>query len=202
MQSKRWYIKNSNLKNSDILRKILEKRDIPESKEEKFLNPLLSDLNNPFNFSDMKKAINLILKVIKDQGKIIIFGDYDVDGITSTSLLHLFFEEYFDYEIDYYIPDRMNEGYGLNVNVVEKIIYQNYDLMITVDCGITAHKELSLAKENNLKTIVTDHHQPGDKLPEADCILDPKIKDCSYPFKNLAGVGVAFKLCQGIVKYK
>lgn len=202
MQSKRWYIKKSNTESNDIIRKILEKRGIPKSKEKEFLNPSLADLNNPFDFSDMKKSVSMILDVIKNNGKIIVFGDYDVDGITSTSLLYLFFKEYFNYELDYYIPDRMQEGYGLNIEAVKNIIAKNYDLMITVDCGITAHKELELAKKNNLKTIVTDHHQPGDKLPEADCILNPKIKDCSYPFKKLAGVGVAFKLCQGIVKYE
>jgi len=202
MQSKRWYIKKSNNENNDIVRKILEKRGISKSKEENFLNPSLSDLCNPFGFIDMKKSISMILDVVKNDGKIIVFGDYDVDGITSTSLLYLFFKEYFNYEIDYYIPDRMEEGYGLNIEAVQKIISKNYDLMITVDCGITAYKELKMAKNNNLKTIVTDHHQPGDKLPDADCILNPKVKDCSYPFKKLAGVGVAFKLCQGIVKYK
>ncbi|MGM0437205.1 MAG: single-stranded-DNA-specific exonuclease RecJ [Bacillota bacterium] len=202
MQSKRWYIKKSNHENNNILRKILEKRGISKSKEDKFLNPSLSDLNNPFDFSDMKKAVSLILEIIEKKGKIIIFGDYDVDGITSTSLLYLFIKEYFNYKIDYYIPDRMKEGYGLNPEAVKEIISKNYDLMITVDCGITAHEEFKLAKRNNLKTIVTDHHQPGDDLPEADYILNPKIKDCSYPFKKLAGVGVAFKLCQGIVKYE
>ena len=202
MQSKRWYIKKSNNENNDIVRKILEKRGISKSKEENFFNPSLSDLCNPFGFIDMKKSISMILDVVKNDGKIIVFGDYDVDGITSTSLLYLFFKEYFNYEIDYYIPDRMEEGYGLNIEAVQKIISKNYDLMITVDCGITAYKELKMAKNNNLKTIVTDHHQPGDKLPDADCILNPKVKDCSYPFKKLAGVGVAFKLCQGIVKYK
>ena len=202
MQSKRWYIKKSNTDSENILRKILNKRDIPIAKEEEFLNPSISSLNDPFKFSDMKKAVNLILKTINNKGKIIIFGDYDVDGITSTSLLYLFFKEYFNYEIEYYIPDRRQEGYGLNKNAIKEITSQNYDLMITVDCGITAFEELKLAKKNNLKTIVTDHHQPGDDLPLADCILNPKIKKCSYPFKKLAGVGVAFKLCQGIVKHE
>ena len=202
MKSQRWYIKKDNNESEDILQKILRKRNIPESREEIFLNPSLSDLNNPFDFSSMKKAVALILETIKKEGKIIIFGDYDVDGITSTSLLYLFFKEYFDCEIEYYIPDRLNEGYGLNSAAVKKIIAEDYSLMITVDCGITAFKELKLTKNSDLKTIVTDHHQPGDSLPEADCILNPKIEKCSYPFKKLAGVGVAFKLCQGIVKYK
>src|SRR6056297_837100 len=107
MQSKRWYIKKSNNENNDIVRKILEKRGISKSKEENFLTPSLSDLCNPSDFIDMKKSISMILEVVKNNGKIIVFGDYDVYGITSTSLLYLFFKEYFNYETDYYIPDRM-----------------------------------------------------------------------------------------------
>ncbi|MGM0410827.1 MAG: single-stranded-DNA-specific exonuclease RecJ [Bacillota bacterium] len=202
MKSKRWYLKSSLENEDNIISQILRDRGINKNKESEFLNTSFSNLDDPYIFKDMKRAVNLILDTIENEGKIIIYGDYDVDGITSTSLLLLFFREYLDFKVDYYIPDRKEEGYGLNENSINEIISENYDLMITVDCGITAFKEIELANKNNLKTIITDHHQPANKLPKANSLINPHLEKCSYPFKKFAGVGVAFKLCQAIVKKK
>lgn len=201
MKKTRWYIKPAVNKSDDIVDTILQKRGITGEHITNFLNPSFAEFIDPYLFSDMEDAVELILEMIDREGRLIIYGDYDVDGISSSSLLYLFFRDYLEVEVDYYIPDRVKEGYGLNYDAVKRIIDQGYDLMITVDCGITAFEEMNLAQNSGLKTIITDHHQPADKLPLADCIINPKVKKDSYPFSKLAGVGVAFKLCQGIVKY-
>ena len=200
---KKWYIRSSSSKSDDIIEKILQKRGLKDKAEIKsFLNPDLAKLNDPFLFSDMKDAVEMIIRASENKQKIMVYGDYDVDGITGTSLLYKFLSEYLNMDVSYYLPDRVEEGYGLNETAVREIVNNGYQLMITVDCGITAEKEIEIAQKNGLKTIVTDHHQPAEKLPPADALINPKVKDESYPFTRLAGVGVAFKLCQGIVKTK
>ena len=146
---------------------------------------------------DMEKAVERILKAIDNKEKIIIFGDYDVDGITSITVLKSFFKD-LGIEVGEYIPNRLNEGYGLNKDAIKKIADEEYNLMITVDCGITGIDEVEYAKELGIETIVTDHHEPGESLPNAIAVVDCKRKDNTYPFRELAGVGVAFKLCQAI----
>ena len=164
-----------------------------------FLKPKRNDFYNPFDMPDMEKAVQRIIKAIEEKEKIIIYGDYDVDGITSITVLKSFFRD-LQIEVGEYIPNRLNEGYGLNKEAIKKIAKDKYNLMITVDCGITGLEEIELAKSLGMETIVTDHHEPGEKLPNAIAVVDCKRKDNKYPFRELAGVGVAFKLCQALSK--
>ncbi|NLM47737.1 MAG: single-stranded-DNA-specific exonuclease RecJ [Epulopiscium sp.] len=164
-----------------------------------FLNPDYSGLYNPFLLKDMDKAVNRILTALEKKEKMTIYGDYDVDGITSTSILFLFLKEN-GAMVDYYIPRRLEEGYGLNPEAVHKIKENGTDLMITVDTGIAAVNEVALAKESGIDVIITDHHECQEEIPKADAVIDPKQKDCSYPFKSLAGVGVTFKLIQALAQ--
>jgi single-stranded-DNA-specific exonuclease len=158
-----------------------------------FLSPALSDLPNPLIMKDMEKAVGRICRAIRDREKITIFGDYDVDGVTATALLLLFLQGT-GAQVDFYLPHRLREGYGLNVESVKKIRAQGTKLMVTADCGVTNNDEVRWAMENGMEVIVTDHHEVPEVLPPALSILNPKQKDCLYPCKNLAGVGVAFNL--------
>lgn len=181
-----------------LLATILVNRGIIEEKQiEKFLNPKRSDFYDPYEMPDMGIAVKRIVKAIENKEKTIIYGDYDVDGITSVTVLKSFLEER-GLEVAEYIPNRLEEGYGLNKNAVEEIAKQGYKLMITVDCGISAIEEVKYANELGIETIVTDHHEPGNELPKAIAVVDAKRKDNKYPFRNLAGVGVVFKLIQAI----
>lgn len=156
-----------------------------------FLSLENSLLNDPFLLKDMQNAIDIINENITK--KIVIYGDYDVDGVTSTSVLVRYFKS-IGVNVDYYIPERMAEGYGLNVDAISQIANDGANLLITVDCGITSVNEVAHAKSLGLTVIITDHHSCKDLLPVADAIINPKQPDCSYPYKELAGVGVAFKL--------
>ena len=178
-----------------LLAIILANREIEDIKT--YLEPTRYDFHNPYEMPDMEKAVERILKAIDNKEKIIIFGDYDVDGITSITVLKSFFKD-LGIEVGEYIPNRLNEGYGLNKDAIKKIADEEYNLMITVDCGITGIEEVEYAKELGIETIVTDHHEPGESLPNAIAVVDCKRKDNTYPFRELAGVGVAFKLCQAI----
>ena len=180
---------------NSLLATILANREIQDIK--KYLEPTRHDFHNPYQMPDMEKAVERILKAIENKEKIIIFGDYDVDGITSITVLKSFFKD-LGVEVDEYIPNRLNEGYGLNKEAIKIIAEQGHNLMITVDCGITGIEEIEYAKSLGIETIVTDHHEPGEKLPNAIAVVDCKRKDNKYPFRELAGVGVAFKLCQAI----
>lgn len=181
-----------------LLATILVNREITEKSQiEKFLNPKRNDFYNPYEMPDMEKAIGRIIKAIENKEKIIIYGDYDVDGITSVTVLKSFLEER-GIHVSEYIPNRLEEGYGLNKKAVEYIAKQGNQLMITVDCGISAIEEVEYANKLGIETIVTDHHEPGEELPKAIAVVDTKRKDNNYPFRNLAGVGVVFKLIQAI----
>ena len=180
-----------------LLATIIANRNIPENDIETFLNPTRNNFHNPFKMPDMKIAVDRILKAIETKEKTIIYGDYDVDGITSITVLKSFLKDV-GLEVDYYIPDRIKEGYGLNKTAIEKIAKDGYTLMITVDCGITGIEEIEYAKTLGIETIVTDHHEPGDNLPNALAVVDCKRKDNKYKCRDLAGVGVAFKLSQAI----
>ena len=181
-----------------LLATILVNRGITEEKQIfKFLNPKRNDFYNPYEMPDMDIAVKRIVKAIKNQEKTIIYGDYDVDGITSVTVLKSFLVER-GLDVAEYIPNRLEEGYGLNENAVKEIANQGYTLMITVDCGISAIEEVEYANKLGIETIITDHHEPGNELPKALAIVDAKRKDNKYPFRNLAGVGVVFKLIQAI----
>ena len=183
---------------NQLLATILVNRGITEQEELKiFLNPTRKDFHNPFLMPDMEKAVDRIIKAIEKKEKIIIYGDYDADGITSITVLKSFFKD-LGIDVEYYIPNRLSEGYGLNKTAVEEIANNRYNLMITVDCGITAIEEVELAKIKNIDTIITDHHEVADELPKAIAVIDAKRKDSIYPCRDLAGVGVVFKLIQAL----
>ncbi len=181
-----------------LVANILVNRNITQKdKIEVFLNPNRNDFYSPYLLNDMEKAVNRIQKAIQEHEKVVIYGDYDVDGITSITVLKRFLAEQ-QLQADYYVPDRLEEGYGLNKKAMEHLAKKGYQLMITVDCGITAMEEVDYATELGMETIVTDHHEPLDTIPKALAVVNPKRKDSTYPFQGLAGVGVVFKLIQAI----
>ncbi|MFR8143690.1 MAG: single-stranded-DNA-specific exonuclease RecJ [Clostridia bacterium] len=181
-----------------LLANILVNRNIVEEKKiTTFLEPTRNDFYNPFLMPDMEKAVNRILQAIQKKEKIMIYGDYDVDGITSITVLKKFMQERGALVADY-IPNRLEEGYGLNKPAIQSIVEQGYSLMVTVDCGISAIEEVAYGNALGLETIVTDHHEPGENLPDALAVVDAKRKDSIYPFNQLAGVGVVFKVIQAI----
>lgn len=184
---------------NNLLATVLVNRGITAEKAEIFLNPTRHDFYDPFSMPDMPKAVDRIIQAIEKKEKVIIYGDYDVDGITSITVLKSFLRDR-GIDVAEYIPNRLSEGYGLNKEAVEKIAKQGFTLMITVDCGITGVEEVEYAKSLGMETIVTDHHEPGDIIPDAIAVVDCKRKDNKYGFRELAGVGVVFKLTQAISK--
>ncbi|MGN1330901.1 MAG: single-stranded-DNA-specific exonuclease RecJ [Clostridia bacterium] len=184
---------------SNLLATVLVNRDITDEKEiEVFLNPTRNDFHDPYLMPDMKIAVERIIKAINNQEKVIIYGDYDVDGITSITVLKKFLKTC-GLDAGYYIPNRLNEGYGLNKVAIDKIKEDGYTLIITVDCGISGIEEIEYANSLGIETIVTDHHEPMETLPPALAVVDLKRKDnTTYPFNSLAGCGVVFKLTQAI----
>ena len=210
---KKWTIKNKKTKNEiteeyikqkyklkNLIVKIIEQKNFKNEEELKvFLNPTRNDFYDPYLMPDMKKAVSRILKALKNNENITIFGDYDADGITSTTILKRFFHD-INKECNVYIPNRLNEGYGLNKNAIKKLSEDGTNLIITVDCGITAIEETKYAKELGIDIVITDHHEPGEEIPDAEAVVDCKRKDNKYPFRELAGCGVAFKLTQALCK--
>lgn len=183
-----------------IVATILNDMHFKDDKEiEKFLKPKRTDFYDPFFMPDMEKAVSRITKALKNNENITIFGDYDADGITSTTILKRFFHD-INKECNVYIPNRLNEGYGLNKNAIKKLSEDGTNLIITVDCGITAIEETKYAKELGIDIVITDHHEPGEEIPDAEAVVDCKRKDNKYPFRELAGCGVAFKLTQALCK--
>ena len=183
---------------SRLLATIIVNKGLQTKEEiEVFLNPTRKDFHDPYLMPDMKIAVDRIVKAIENQEKVIIYGDYDVDGITSITVLKKFLADR-GLQVDSYIPNRLDEGYGLNKAAIENIVKQGYQLMITVDCGISGIEEIDYANSLGLETIVTDHHEPTEVLPNALAVVDAKRKDNQYPFNQLAGVGVVFKLAQAI----
>lgn len=183
---------------SKLLATILSNKKMSKKEEiEKFLNPTRNDFHDPFLMPDMKIAVDRIIKAIETKEKIMIYGDYDVDGITSITVLKQFLDDR-GIVVDTYIPNRLDEGYGLNKKAIEKIAKQEYTLMITVDCGISGIEEVEYANSLGIETIITDHHEQAELLPNALAVVDAKRKDNKYPFNQLAGVGVVFKLIQAI----
>ena len=183
---------------STLLANILFNRGITEKRQiEQFINPTRNDFYDPFLMPDMDKAIDRIMQAIQKQEKVIIYGDYDVDGITATSVLTKFLKDC-NFEVDHYIPNRLSEGYGLNEDAIKWIAKEEYTLIITVDCGITGCDEVKLANSLGIDVVITDHHEPAEELPNAIAVVDCKRKDNQYPCNSLAGVGVAFKICQAL----
>ena len=187
---------------SRITARILANRGYDDPKRLKdFLDCSLEKMHSPYLFTDMKRAVARIEQAVDSVEKIVVYGDYDVDGITSTSLLLKYLRD-LGAEVDFYIPNRLTEGYGLNKSALKKLAAQNTDLIITVDCGIKAKEEVELANDLDLDMIITDHHTAPVELPAAEAVINPKRKDSSYPFVELAGVAVAFKLVQALALAK
>ena len=184
---------------SELLATLLVNRGITNKEEiDIFLEPTRDDFHDPFLMPDMKQAVDRLQKAIETNEKIIIYGDYDVDGVTSITVLKKFLQDRGMTNVGYYIPKRLEEGYGLNKEAVKKIYDMGYSLIVTVDCGITGIEEIEYAYELGMEVIVTDHHEPLDEIPKAVAVIDCKRNDSKYLFKELAGVGVVFKLTQAI----
>ena len=207
---KRWKLKRYDQVMSDklcqelrihpIICNMLSNRDIHTFDEAKeFFRPSLDNLHDPFLMKDMKHASQRIIRAIKENEKILIYGDYDVDGTTAVSVVYDFLQFVSPSQrIEYYIPDRYKEGYGLSAAGIEYAEKNNFSLLITLDCGIKSFDLIREAKEKQIDTIVCDHHLPGNQLPPALAILNPKQLDCAYPYKELCGCGVGFKLIQAL----
>lgn len=205
----KWIFKNKpNVEVVDKLRKelninetlaiLLAQRGITDfDKAKQFFRPSFADLHNPFLMKDMEKAVSRIEKALENQEKILIFGDYDVDGTTAVSLMYLFLKE-FTSHLEPYIPDRYTEGYGISFQGIDYAATNGFSLIIALDCGIKSVAEIAYAKEKNIDFIVCDHHLPSETLPDAVAILNPKQTDCAYPYKELCGCGVGFKLVQAL----
>ena len=183
---------------NEILARILVNKNLTEKEDiDLFMNPTRKDFHDPFLMPDMEIIVDRILKAIEGKEKIMIYGDYDADGITSITVLKSFLEER-GLEVSSYIPNRLDEGYGLNKEAIKKIYDDGYRLVITVDCGISGIDEVDYANSLGIETLITDHHEPADTLPNAMAVVDAKRKDNKYPFNQLAGAGVVFKLIQAI----
>ncbi len=179
---------------SPIVSQILINRGITTPNDAKeFLFPSLEQLHNPFLMKDMERGVDRIVEAISRKEKIVVYGDYDADGITSTVILVKFLREIHD-NTTYYIPGRIEEGYGLNKTAIDKFGKDGIKLVITVDCGISNHEEIAYAMSSGIDVIVTDHHEAPDIIPDCSAVINPHRSDCSFPFKSLAGVGVAFNL--------
>lgn len=184
---------------SKVLATLLVQRGVKTFEDARnFFRPNLSNLNDPFLMKDMDNAVNRILKAIDNNERILIYGDYDVDGTTAVAMMYLFLKQ-FTSNIDYYIPDRYYEGYGLSYKGIEYGASIKSSLIITLDCGIKDTKKVIYAKEKKIDIIICDHHTPDETLPPALAVLDPERRDCNYPYKYLSGCGVGFKLLQGIL---
>ena len=183
-----------NTKCPDMIAEMLIKKELTSIKDiEEFFNPNLNNMHDPFLYVDMIKATERVISAIDKKELITIYGDYDVDGTTSSALLYLGLKK-IGANIDYYIPHRMIDGYGLSLSGVDQLKENGSELIISVDCGINAVEEVEQINELGMDVIITDHHNPKEELPNAVAIINPKIKDCKYPYDMLAGVGVAYKL--------
>jgi single-stranded-DNA-specific exonuclease len=181
---------------SPILSQLLVQRDILTYDDARsFFRPDLSDLHDPFLMADMQKAVDRLTLAMKRNEKILVYGDYDVDGTTSVSLVYKFLKQFYS-NIDFYIPDRYNEGYGISIQGIDFAAANDYKLVIALDCGIKAIDKVTYALTQGVDFIICDHHTPDDILPPAVAVLDPKRIDCNYPYKHLSGCGVGFKLMQ------
>jgi single-stranded-DNA-specific exonuclease len=179
-----------------VIAHLLHLRHINTFEEAKaFFRPDLNQLHDPFLMKGMDTAISRIEEALKINQKILIFGDYDVDGTTAVSVVYSFFKKYTS-QIEYYIPDRYKEGYGISLAGIDYAADNNFKLIIALDCGIKANDKIDYANSKNIDFIICDHHLPGDKIPNAVAVLDPKQSDCPYPYKELSGCGIGFKLIQ------
>ena len=208
MNNSNWHIEDFDLK---LVKQIAEEFSLPQSIAKimslrgiidrdissNFFYPNKQKLHNPYLLKDMDKAVDALIKHINEKKKIMIYGDYDVDGVSSTSMLYNFFKS-IDLDVSYYIPHRDIDGYGLSNRGIDFAKSIGASLIITCDCGINAFSQIEYAKNIEINVIVTDHHKPEDSIPECLAVVNPNRTDCSYPFKGLCGAGVAFKLAIAI----
>ncbi len=184
------------LKVHPVLCRLLIQRGIETYEEAKrFFRPELSDLHDPFLMKDMDKAINRIIEAISNNEKILIYGDYDVDGTTAIATVYQFFKDFYPH-IDFYVPHRYTEGYGISFKGIDFAAENGFSLIIALDCGIKSNDKVDYARDKKIDFIICDHHNPGDEIPTAIAVLDPKRNDCNYPYKELSGCGIGFKLIQ------
>ncbi|MEZ5004699.1 MAG: single-stranded-DNA-specific exonuclease RecJ [Chitinophagales bacterium] len=206
MQAYRWEVKevdqeavsalHQSLKINPILCKLLVQRGVKTYDEaHHFFRPKLSHLHDPFLMQDMNAAIERIERAIQQKEKVLVYGDYDVDGTTSVALVYTFFNDFIE-DLGHYQPDRYKEGYGISMASIDFAKANDYSLIIALDCGIKAVEKVNYAKANGIDYIICDHHLPGEAIPDAVAVLDPKRKDCNYPYKELSGCGIGFKLIQ------
>ncbi|MFK7786002.1 MAG: single-stranded-DNA-specific exonuclease RecJ [Crocinitomicaceae bacterium] len=209
---KRWFVRapqdsttveefRSELKVDAVVAELLLQRGIDSYENaQAFFRPKLEQLHDPFLMKDMDVAVDRLVKAIEHQEKVLVYGDYDVDGTTAVSLLYQLLGEHLE-DLEYYIPDRYSEGYGVSSAGIAHAKKQGIDLMITLDCGIKALDRVAEARAAGIDVIVCDHHRPGSELPDA-IVLDPKRSDCSYPYDELCGCGVGFKLMQALFQHQ
>ena len=182
---------------SPVLANLLVQRGIDTlEKAKKFFNPQLSDLHDPFLMKDMDKAVERVEQAVRNNEKIMVYGDYDVDGCTAVALVYKFLRQIGHKNLMFYIPDRYTEGYGISVKGIDLAARKGVGLIIALDCGIKATEKIVYAKSKGVDFIICDHHLPAEEIPRAVAVLDPKRADCSYPFDELSGCGVGFKLVQ------
>ncbi|MCD6069256.1 MAG: single-stranded-DNA-specific exonuclease RecJ [Bacteroidetes bacterium] len=183
-----------------VTSQLLVQRGITDYESAKqFFRPSLDALHDPFLMKDMDVAINRINKALSTKEKILVYGDYDVDGTTAVALVYSFLKSY-DANAGFYIPDRYEEGYGISFKGIDFAAANGYSLIIALDCGIKSIDKVDYANEKEVDFIICDHHLPGEELPKALAVLDPKRKDCPYPYKELTGCGLGYKLCQAILR--
>lgn len=207
---KKWHVKTlkdttiiedfrSKLKVDSVVAELLLQRGIDSfDTAQEFFRPSLDQLHDPFLMKDMEAAVDRLQEAIDEDQKVMLFGDYDVDGTTAVALMYSFLKD--TLQVDYYIPDRYTEGYGLSIQGIDCAKAHDVSLIISLDCGIKAVEKIAYAKSLGIDFIVCDHHTPGEELPDA-IVLDPKRKDCSYPYDELSGCGVGFKLLQGMCEH-
>lgn len=202
---KRWVVKEMGdpavikqlaraLEVSESLANLMVQRNIASADEaHAFFNPSLDYLHDPFLMKDMNIAVDRISAAVKKNERILVYGDYDVDGTTAVALMYSFLKDQYS-NVEYYIPDRYKEGYGVSIQGIDFAYQNNCKVVITLDCGIKAVEKVKYARSKGLDVIICDHHYPGEEIPKALAVLDPKQPSCSYPYKDLSGCGVGFKL--------
>ena len=187
---------------SPVISQLLAQRGIDSYDQAKaFFRPTWEQLHDPFLMQDMTVAVDRIVTAIERQEKVMVFGDYDVDGTSAVALVYSYLKDEIEH-LTPYIPDRYKEGYGISIAGIDTAKAEGVSLIITLDCGIKAIDQVTYAKKSGIDFVICDHHLPGDQLPEATAVLDPKRSDCAYPFKELCGCGIGFKLIQALQQQK
>lgn len=190
----------SHFPNSPAIARLLVQRGMKTWEDvQEFFRPSLNRMPDPFLMRDMEKAVNRLNKALGSKEKVMVYGDYDVDGTTAVALVYKYLQNYYS-NLVYYVPTRDDEGYGISFQSVDYAASIDVKLIIVLDCGIKAVEEIAYAKSKGIDFIICDHHVPDDVLPDAAAILNPKLKDDKYPFKELSGCGVGFKFMQGFAK--